>query len=169
MMNPSTLHWSPPRAAQRWPALISRCILLFLVAAGAAVSAAGVPPAVELATIPLSINEHRITAEVAKTADEVTTGLMYRFSLKPDHGMVFVFDQAQPRAFWMKNTFIPLSIAFVAPDGRILNIEDMAPKDETSHWSSGPAMYAIEMRRGWFVERGIKAGDRVTGLPPPKR
>ena len=69
----------------------------------------------------------------------------------------------------MKNTFIPLSIAFVAADGRIVNIDDMAPQDETTHWSSGPAMYALEMRKGWFAERGIKAGDRVTGLPPPKR
>ena len=123
---------------------------------------------VELPTVPLTINGHKITAEVAKTTEQVTTGLMYRFSLKPDHGMVFVFDRSEPRAFWMKNTFIPLSIAFVAADGRIINIDDMAPQDETTHLSNGPAMYAIEMRKGWFAERGIKAGDRVTGLPSPK-
>ena len=125
--------------------------------------------AVELPTVPLAINGHKLTAEVAKTAEQITTGLMHRFSLKPDHGMVFVFDRSAPRAFWMKNTFIPLSIAFVGADGRILNIDDMAPQDETSHWSNGPAMYAIEVRKGWFAERGIRAGDRVTGLPPPTR
>jgi len=124
---------------------------------------------VELPTVPLTINGHKLTAEVAKTSEQITTGLMHRFSLKPDHGMVFVFDRSEPRAFWMKNTFIPLSIAFVAADGRIVNIDDMAPQDETTHWSSGPAMYAIEMRKGWFAERGIRAGDRVTGLPPPTR
>jgi uncharacterized membrane protein (UPF0127 family) len=128
----------------------------------------GAKAVVELPTVPLTINGHKITAEVAKTTEQVTTGLMYRFSLKPDHGMVFVFDRSEPRAFWMKNTFIPLSIAFVAADGRIINIDDMAPQDETTHLSNGPAMYAIEMRKGWFAERGIRAGDRVTGLPSPK-
>jgi uncharacterized membrane protein (UPF0127 family) len=125
--------------------------------------------AVELPTVPLTINGHKLTAEVAKTNEQITTGLMHRFSLKPDHGMVFVFDRSEPRAFWMKNTYIPLSIAFVAADGRIINIDDMAPQDESTHWSSGPAMYAIEVRKGWFAERGIRAGDRVSGLPPPTR
>ena len=69
----------------------------------------------------------------------------------------------------MKNTFIPLSIAFVAADGRIINIDDMPPHDESTHPSRGPALYAIEMRKGWFTERGIKSGDVVKGLPEPKR
>jgi uncharacterized membrane protein (UPF0127 family) len=127
------------------------------------------PTVVELPTVPLTINGYKLTAEVAKTTEQQMTGLMYRFSLKPDHGMVFVFERSEPRAFWMKNTYIPLSIAFVAADGRIVNIDDMAPRDETSHFSAGPAMYAIEMRRGWFAERGIRAGDRVSGLPPSAR
>ena len=122
-----------------------------------------------LPTVALSINGHKITAEVAATPERRSTGLMHRFSLQPDHGMVFVFDYPEPQGFWMKNTFIPLSIAFVAADGRIVNIDDMAPQDESTHWSSAPAMYAIEMRKGWFAERGIRAGDRVTGLPPPTR
>jgi len=141
-----------------------------LVAATAfAVAASAAQTVVELPTVPLTINGNKLIAEVAKTTDQQMTGLMYRFSLKPDHGMVFVFDRSEQRAFWMKNTYIPLSIAFVTADGRILNIEDMAPRDETSHLSAGPAMYAIEMRKGWFAERGIKAGDRVSGLPPPTR
>ena len=83
---------------------------------------------------------------------------MHRFSLQPDHGMVFVFDHPEPQGFWMKNTFIPLSIAFVAPDGRIINIDEMQPQDESTHLSRGPALYAIEMRKGWFTERGIRSG-----------
>ena len=131
--------------------------------------ATAAPVVVELPATTLTIGKQKIVAEVAATTEQRATGLMYRFSLKPDHGMIFVFEKAEPLSFWMKNTFIPLSIAFVAADGRIVNIDDMAPQDETTHWSSGPAMYAIEMRKGWFPERGIRAGDRVTGLPPPTR
>jgi hypothetical protein len=147
---------------------MTRSALLFLAAAALAIHASDARPAVELPTVPLAINGNKLVAEVARTQEETSTGLMNRFSLKPDHGMLFVFDRAEPRSFWMKNTFIPLSIAFVAPDGRIVNIDDMAPQDETLHWSRGPAMYVIEMRKGWFAERGIRAGDRVSGLPPPK-
>jgi uncharacterized protein len=147
---------------------MTRNAVLFLAAAAVAFGAMAAPTVVELPTVPLSINGNKLVAEVARTPEETSTGLMYRFSLKPDHGMLFVFERSEPRAFWMKNTFIPLSVAFVAPDGRIVNIDDMAPKDETLHWSRGPAMYVIEMRRGWFAERGIRAGDRVMGLPPPK-
>jgi hypothetical protein len=117
-----------------------------------------------LPTASLSINGHKITAEVVSTPETRATGLMNRFSLKPDSGMLFVFERAEPLAFWMKNTYIPLSIAFMDADGRILNIEDMAPQTENSHWSRGPGRYALEMRKGWFAERGIKAGDRVEGV-----
>jgi uncharacterized membrane protein (UPF0127 family) len=140
--------------------------LLALLAAGA--FAQGAAAADALPTVPLSINGHKINAEVAATPEQRATGLMHRFSLKPDHGMIFVFERPEPLSFWMKNTFIPLSIAFIAPDGRIVNVDDMAPQDETSHWSRGPALYALEMRKGWFAERGIRAGDVVKGLPAPK-
>jgi len=122
-----------------------------------------------LPTIPLSINGHKIVVEVAATPERRSLGLMNRFSLQPDHGMLFVFDYPEPQAFWMKNTFIPLSIAFVGPDGKIINIDEMQPHDESTHTSRGPALYAIEMRKGWFTERGIKSGDAVTGLPERKR
>ena len=137
---------------------------------GAAISlhAIDAPAAGELPTVPLSINGHKITAEVAATDEHRARGLMHRFSLRPDHGMVFVFDRAEPQAFWMKNTFIPLSIAFIGADGRIVSMDDMAPQDETRHRSKGPARYALEMRKGWFAERGIKPGDSVAGLPAPK-
>jgi uncharacterized membrane protein (UPF0127 family) len=118
----------------------------------------------ELATIQLSVKGHRLVAEIAATSATRTVGLMNRFSLKPDHGMLFVFEAPQPLAFWMKNTYVPLSIAFIGPDGRILNIEDMAPRTETTHPSLGLALYALEMKKGWFAERDIVAGNRVEGL-----
>lgn len=124
--------------------------------------------AAELPTTTLTIGEHKITAEVAVTPDQRSLGLMNRFSLKPDHGMLFVFERSEPLAFWMKNTFIPLSIAFIAEDGRIVNIEDMAPQTEDSHWSKGPARYALEMRKGWFAERGIGPGAIVKGVAGAK-
>jgi uncharacterized membrane protein (UPF0127 family) len=140
-------------------------LAILAVAVGSATAA----PAAELPTVTLTIGKHRVIAEVAATPRERETGLMHRFSLKQDHGMIFVFERADPQAFWMKNTYIPLSIAFIGADGRIVNIADMAPQDERRHWSAGPVQYALEMRKGWFAERAIGPGDRVEGLPPPPR
>ena len=123
----------------------------------------------ELPTVQLSIKGHRLVAETAATTATRTVGLMHRFSLKPDHGMLFVFDGPQPLAFWMKNTYVPLSIAFIGADGRILNVEDMTPQTETTHPSRGLALYALEMKKGWFAERAIVAGDRVEGLEKAPR
>jgi uncharacterized membrane protein (UPF0127 family) len=137
-----------------------RPLALLLIA-----SACSFPVAAQsLPTMELTINGHRITAEVAANLPSRTNGLMRRFSLLPDHGMLFVFDEPQPLAFWMKNTYIPLSIAFIGRDGRILNIEDMSPQTEMTHDSRGPAMYALEMKKGWFAQFGIGAGDRVEGI-----
>lgn len=137
-------------------------LFLSVVAAGAS-SAAG------LSKVTLTVGPHKVTAEVAATPEERAQGLMNRFSLQPDNGMLFVFERPEPLAFWMKNTFIPLSIAFLAPDGKIINIEDMKPQSEDSHWSKGPALYALEMKKGWFAERGIGPGAMVKGLPPVRR
>jgi uncharacterized membrane protein (UPF0127 family) len=121
-----------------------------------------------LPTVTLTIGEAKLVAEVASTPQQRATGLMHRFSLQPDHGMLFVFESPQPLGFWMKNTFIPLSIAYIDASGRILNIEDMAPQDERSHLSKGPALYALEMRQGWFVQKGIVPGMKIAGLPAVK-
>jgi uncharacterized protein len=129
-----------------------------LLAATTATLAAGPP------TLDLSIKGHRLVAEVAATEATRTTGLMNRFSLQPDHGMLFVFKDPQRQAFWMKNTYVPLSIAFIGADGRILNIDDMAPQTETTHPSRGAALYALEMKKGWFAQHAIGAGDLVAGL-----
>ena len=118
----------------------------------------------QLATVELSIKGHKVIAEVAATTPTRTVGLMNRFSLQPDHGMLFVFSAPQPLAFWMKNTYVPLTIAFIDKDGRILNIEDMKPQTETTHPSHGPALYALEMKQGWFAGHGISAGAKVEGL-----
>jgi uncharacterized membrane protein (UPF0127 family) len=146
---------SPRRIASQ---SILRIAPLALALAGAPLQAA------ELPTIELSIDGHRLVAEIAASVPTRTTGLMNRFSLQRDHGMLFVFSEPQPLAFWMKNTYVPLSIAFIAPDGTIVNIEDMAPQTESTHLSQGAAIYALEMKKGWFADHGIQAGDAVTGL-----
>ena len=139
----------------RFAAMICAALLL-----GATLAAA----AADLPQRTLTIGDNKLIVEVAATPQTRETGLMNRFSLQQDHGMLFVFEVPQPLAFWMKNTYIPLSIAFVDRNGRILNIEDMRPQDESTHWSKGLALYAIEMRQGWFASKGIEAGDVVGGL-----
>lgn len=116
--------------------------------------------------ITLSINQYKVAAEVVATPEQRANGLMNRFSLQPDHGMVFVFDRPQPLGFWMKNTYVPLSIAFIDASGKIVNIEEMKPLDEATVWSRGPSLYALEMRQGWFAAKGVGPGDTVRGLPP---
>ena len=130
--------------------------------------AASIAAAADLPTAVLTVGDYKVTAEVVVTPEQRALGLMHRFSLKPDHGMLFVFERAEPLSFWMKNTFIPLSIAFIAADGRIVNIEDMKPQTEDTHWSKGPALYALEMRKGWFAEKGIGPGAVVKGIPAKK-
>ncbi len=141
--------------------------LATLVAAAPALAqpADGKPQALPVTKI--KVGPHAVDAEVAKTPEERATGLMYRFNLPADHGMLFVFAEPQPLSFWMRNTYIPLSIAFIDAQGRILNVEDMAPRDESPVPSRGAALYALEMRKGWFAERNLGAGTRVTGLPSP--
>ena len=102
-----------------------------------------------------------ITAEIAKTDDERSLGLMHRKKLPDGEGMLFVFDRDQPLSFWMKNTLIPLSIAFIASDGRIIEIKDMQPLDENSVRSGRSVRYALEVPQGWFGRAGIKPGDVV--------
>ena len=117
-----------------------------------------------LPLVELTIGKAKLKAEVAADNNTRTVGLMNRFSLQPDNGMLFVFAQSQPLAFWMKNTYVPLSIAYIDAQGVILNILDMKPHDESTHPSAGAALYALEMKQGWFKDRGIVAGNRVEGL-----
>ena len=117
-----------------------------------------------LVTYPLKIKQHEIRAEVATTEPDRLRGLMFRDKLAANGGMLFSYPRAEVSAMWMKNTKIPLSVAFIDERGRILNIADMEPYSEQAHASSGAASYALEVNRGWFGKRGIKAGDQVEGL-----
>lgn len=102
-----------------------------------------------------------IQAEVADDDRKRSVGLMFRQSLEPNHGMLFVFQQKAGHCFWMRNTLIPLSIAFIDDDGTIVNIEDMAPRSEDSHCPKRPVRFALEMEQGWFAKRGIAPGARL--------
>jgi len=131
----------------------------------------GITLADPLLTYPLRVKSHEIRVEVANTEESRRRGLMFRDRLGDNSGMVFSYLEAGVNAMWMKNTRIPLSVAFIDRDGRILNIADMEPFSEQAHASAGEAAYALEMNRGWFRKRGVKAGDRVEGLrrlPPPR-
>ncbi len=119
----------------------------------------------------LSIGMYRINAEVAHTDENRQIGLMFRESMPDNHGMIFVFTREARHCMWMRNTLLPLSVAFLDADGRVLNIEDMTPLTEDSHCASGPARFALEMNQGWFAQRGFDRGARVRGvehLPAPR-
>ena len=133
---------------------------LLSVAAGIAASVAFA----QLPTLELSAGIHLIRAEVAYTFETRAQGLMFRKHLGPNEGMVFVFPQAEPHCMWMKNTLIPLSVAFVDDKGKIVSISDMQPQTETSHCAAAPAKYALEMPGGWFATKGIRSGGTIQGL-----
>jgi uncharacterized membrane protein (UPF0127 family) len=116
-------------------------------------------------TARIKVGPHPLKVEVAASDPERSQGLMYREKLGADDGMLFVFEEPGYHAMWMKNTLIPLSVAFVDGEGRILNILDMEPRTLDTHMAAGPARYAIETNKGWFARNKIKAGDKVTGLP----
>ncbi|WP_312998175.1 DUF192 domain-containing protein [Achromobacter animicus] len=122
-------------------------------------------PQPRLPTTQLSAGIHIIRAEVANTDATRRDGLMFRRELPGNDGMLFVFDQPDVQCFWMRNTLLPLSIAFIADDGTIVNIEDMAPQTEDPHCAKKPVRYALEMAQGWFGKHGITAGKKLDGLP----
>lgn len=122
-----------------------------------------------LPTTTITVKDVEIKVEVADEAGERAQGLQHRKSLPPDEGMVFVYPDAAPRSFWMEYTTLPLSIAFLDAEGRIVRIADMKPLDRTSVPSGAPAMYALEMNQGWFAAHGVVVGDQVTGLPAPEK
>jgi uncharacterized membrane protein (UPF0127 family) len=118
----------------------------------------------QLPAVDLSAGMHRIRAEVADNMGARTTGLMHRKSMAQNAGMVFVFEANEAHCMWMKNTLIPLSVAFVDEAGTIINIAGRQPHSEQSHCAARPARYALEVNKGWFAQRGIKAGAKLRGL-----
>ena len=135
-----------------------RILALLLALPFAAALAQGLP------VTELRAGMHLIRAEVAADFSTRSRGLMHRKGLAPNSGMLFVFDAASQQCMWMKNTYIPLSVAFLDEQGTIINIADMQPHSEQTHCSARPALYALEMTRGWFAERGIKPGVKLGGL-----
>ncbi|HYX64259.1 MAG TPA: DUF192 domain-containing protein [Burkholderiales bacterium] len=140
-----------------------RTLLLTLFAAPCFAQALG-----ELPIVQLNAGMYLIRAEVAADLASRARGLMFRREMPSNAGMLFIFDEPGSQCMWMKNTLIPLSVAFLNDEGKIVNIEDMAPQTEDSHCARQPARYALEMNRGWFAARGIKPGTRLGGIPGVK-
>ncbi|OZI32747.1 hypothetical protein CEG14_17740 [Bordetella genomosp. 1] len=151
------------------PMSSARSLLLsFALAASAllpAASQAQPPVQSRLPVTQLAAGIHVIQAEVADNDDRRRIGLMGRTELPGNQGMLFVFEQPDLQCFWMRNTLLPLSIAFIADDGTVTNIEDMAPQTDDPHCSRKPVRYALEMAQGWYARHGVKAGAKIDGLP----
>jgi len=138
--------------------------ILFGLTLSAAVWAQNAMPVLEL-----NAGFHRIEAEVAATDQNRQVGLMNRQAMPQQHGMLFVFTQPNTHCMWMRNTLVPLSVAFIDDEGYIINIEDMKPQTEDNHCARQPARYALEMNLGWFAQRGIKPGVKLGGLDKAPR
>ena len=136
-----------------------------------ALAAASAPAVAQLPMLELNAGIHLIRAEVANTFDSRARGLMFRKSLGANQGMLFVFTEVAPHCMWMKNTYVPLSVAFMDEQGTIVSVHDMQPLNETSHCAAKPARYALEMNQGWFAQKSIKPGAKIGGLdkaPAPR-
>ena len=118
-----------------------------------------------LPTVRLGAGIHNIQAQLAQTPEQRATGLMFRSSMGTNEGMLFAFEAPATQCFWMKNTLLPLSAAFIADNGTVINIEDMKPQTLDSHCSKQPVRFVLEMNQGWFAKRGIKPGSKLSGPP----
>jgi uncharacterized membrane protein (UPF0127 family) len=132
--------------------------LLFSLAASAQGS-----PQTQLARTTLTAGMHLIQVQLAQDYDARQIGLMWRKEMPQNEGMLFIFEQVGIQCFWMRNTLLPLTAAFVADDGSIVNLVDMKPMSDDSHCSKKPVRYVLEMNQGWFAKRNIQAGFKLTG------
>jgi uncharacterized protein len=140
-------------------------VLASLALAAALLPAAAQDAQMNLPRVTLSAGMHQIDAQVAQTPDQRATGLMFRKEMPQHEGMLFAFEQPSVQCFWMKNTLLPLTAAFVADDGTVVNLADMEPQSTASHCSDKPVRYVLEMNRGWFAKKGIKPGMKLAGQP----
>lgn len=138
---------------------------LALAAAASWQPAAAQEPQMDLPRVKLAAGMFQIDAQVAGTPDQRTVGLMHRKEMPQHEGMLFVFDFPAQQCFWMRNTLLPLTAAFVADDGTIVNLADMKPRTEDSHCSAKPVRYVLEMNQGWFAKKGVKPGSKLSGPP----
>lgn len=122
-------------------------------------------PQLNLPRTTLQAGMYQIDTQVAQTSDQRSVGLMWRREMPLHEGMLFVFEQPATQCFWMMNTLIPLTAAFIADDGTIVNLADMQPQTVNSHCSERPVRFVLEMNQGWFAKRGLKAGARLSGAP----
>jgi uncharacterized protein len=143
---------------------LSTCLLsLCLMAAGPSLAQEGAQ--LTLPRIKVSAGIYQVDVQVAQTAKQREIGLMFRTEMPQQEGMLFVFEQPSKLCFWMKNTVLPLTAAFIADDGTIVNLVDMKPQTTDSHCAMRPVRYVLEMNQGWFAKRGMKAGTRLAGVP----
>jgi uncharacterized membrane protein (UPF0127 family) len=147
-------------------ALDSPKAISFLLAA-ALVSSVAARADVSFRTGQVQVAGHALKVEIADHEPQRMQGLMFRKKLGANDGMVFLFEEPGYHSMWMKNTLIPLSVAFIDGEGRILNILDMEPETLDAHTAAGPAVFALETNKGWFAAKKVKPGDKVTGLPKP--
>lgn len=145
-------------------AFARRHLLGFTIAACTGLAGAQEAPQMDLKRTSLAIGMHRIDAQLALTPEQKQIGLMWRKKMPAHEGMLFVFDQPSQQCFWMKNTLIPLTAAFVADDGTIVNLVDMQPQTLNPHCSAKPVRYVLEMNVGWFAKKNIKAGSKISGI-----
>jgi uncharacterized membrane protein (UPF0127 family) len=143
---------------RRWRAWVA--MVLGLLGAGLAYAQS---PQLDLPKARLSAGMHLIQAQVASTAAQRNTGLMWRRQMPANEGMLFVFEAPAAVCFWMRNTFLPLSAAFVGDDGTIVHIARMQPLSDNTHCTPVPVRYVLEMHQGWFAKRGLKPGARLAG------
>lgn len=139
--------------------------LLGLSASLTAFSQTQSSPQLDLPRVKISAGMHLIDTQIARTNEQRQIGLMHRSSMPQTEGMLFVFDEPATQCFWMKNTLLPLTAAFVADDGRIVNLADMKPQTTDSHCSTQAVRFVLEMNQGWFEKKGIKAGAKLGGAP----
>lgn len=158
---------SHPRARTVSSAPITQAWQRLSLAAAALLSTSALAqtPQLDLPRIPLQAGMHLIHAQVASTPLQRSVGLMWREDLTANEGMLFVFEVPSRQCFWMKNTLLPLTAAFVADDGTIVNLADMQPQTTTEHCSKQPVRYVLEMAQGWFAKRGIAPGQQLKGQP----
>lgn len=156
----------PQRTSQRLTQCLATLLLAFVgpaLAQTQSLDQAQEQPQMNLPRIQLAAGMHLIDAQVAQTPEQRAIGLMHRREMPVKEGMLFVFEQPATQCFWMKNTLLPLTAAFVADDGRVVNLADMKPQNLESHCSTEPVRFVLEMNQGWFAKRGLKAGSRLSG------
>lgn len=143
--------------------MFKRPIVLLALFASLLASALAQQAQTDLQRVKLSAGMYQIDAQVAQTPEQRQIGLMFRKEMPQTEGMIFVFEQPATQCFWMRNTLLPLTAAFVADDGRIVNLVDMKPQTDDSHCSEEPVRFVLEMNQGWFARKNIKKGTKLSG------